>query len=147
MSEISAQNLATLEKGTSSRPLSRGLWVVIGLTALMVHRLAALFSFSDLGEGTPDFWVVAFTGDTFIGVTAPIVAFMLWKNRGLAVWTTAIVWHVIGIKDYSAGAQFAALETPDGMSASVILPVFAVGISVHLLCIFLLVRCRRHYLG
>ena len=120
---------------------------MIGLTALMVHRLAALFNISDLGEGTPDFWIVALTGDTFIGVTAPIVAVMLWKNRGLAVWTIAIAWHVIGIKDYSAGAQFAALEIPNGMSASVILPVFAVGISIHLLCIFLLARFRRHYLG
>jgi len=120
---------------------------VIGLSALVVYRLVALPGLLDLGDSTPEFWVVAFTGDTFMGVTALIIAIMLWKTRGLAIWTTAIAWHMIGIKDYLAGAQFLAVELPDGASLSVIVPIFAVGISAQVLCIFLLVRFRRDYLG
>ena len=114
MSDTSARNPATPGVGNARRQISRWLWVVIGLSALMVYRLVAFIGFSDFGDGTPEFWVVAFTGDAFMGVTAPIVAIMLWKTRGLAIWTTAIAWHVIGIKDYLAGAQFLAVEVPDG---------------------------------
>lgn len=142
MSDTSAQYTTALQDAAPGR----WFWVVISLSALMTYRLVAVGGFADLGEGTPEFWVVAFTGDTFMGLTAPIVAYLLWKTRGLAIWTTAIVWHAIGIKDYIAGLEFVGVELPSGSSASLIIPILVVGISVQLLCIYLLALHRRHYL-
>ena len=142
MSGNSTEDTPTPQNGAPGRWFQ----VVIWLTAIMTYRLVVAGGFADLGEGTPEFWVVALTGDTFMGLTAPIVAYLLWKNRGLAIWTTAIVWYAIGIKDYLAGLMFAGIELPDGTSAGMLVPILIVGIGFHVLCIYLLARHRRHYL-
>ena len=135
------------ERG-ATRPI--GLWVVIVLSALMVFRIVALRGIPNLGETGPEFWIVAFTGDVFVGITALIVAGLLWRVRGLAVWTIGIVWHVIGLNDFTVAWQLFYIEPPffdTGNMGNVPLVIFAVGIVVHLLCIYLLVRYRRYYLG
>lgn len=147
MSQVTGSSTVTPTDSSATRPIGRWLWVVIGLTGLMVYRAIAAVGLTDLGDGTPDFWIVALTGDAFIGVTAPIVAFLLWKRRGLAIWTIAIAWHVTGIKVFLAGSQFLAVDIPDRATVAMLAPIFGVGIAFHLLTIYLLIRFRRHYLG
>ena len=38
-------------------------------------------------------------GDAVIGVSALVVAFLIWKKRGLLAWTTIVVWNALGIWD------------------------------------------------
>ena len=91
----------------------------------------------------PQFWIVAFTGDAFMAVTAPIIVILLLRTRGLAVWTIAIAWQVIGIKDYSAGLQFYAMDPNQG---NLLWFILGGGTVIHLLNIYLLSRFRRFYL-
>ena len=138
----------TPTEGGATRPI--GLWVVIVLSALMVFRTFAFRGIPNLGETGPEFWIVAFTGDVFVGITALIVAGLLWRVRGLAVWTIGIVWQVIGLNDFTVAWQLFYIAPPffdTGNMGNVPLVIFAVGIVVHLLCIYLLVRYRRYYLG
>ena len=134
-------------KNSTTRP--PGFWVVIVLTALMFYRIVPLFSsISTLGDTMPMGWIVAITGDAFMGVTALIVAGLLWKYRGLAVWTIAIVWHVIGIKDYLVGTQLAIVEPPAQTGGGgVFFVIFGVGILMHIISLYLLSRYRNYYLG
>ena len=103
MSQVTASNMETPTEGGATRPI--GLWVVIVLSALMVLRTFALTRIPNLGETGPEFWRVAFTGDVFVGITALIVAGLLWRVRGLAVWTIGIVWQVIGLQDFTVAWQ------------------------------------------
>ena len=80
MSENPAPTTEAAVEDNNTHAIGGWLWVVIGLSALMTYRLVAIAGFADLGDGTPDYWVVAFTGDTFMGATAPIVAILLWKK-------------------------------------------------------------------
>ena len=148
MSQVTASNIETPTERGATRPI--GLWVVIVLSALMVFRTFALRGIPNLGETGPEFWIVAFTGDVFVGITALIVAGLLWRVRGLAVWTIGIVWQVIGLNDFTVAWQLFLIEPPffdTGNMGNVPFVIFAVGIVVHLLCIYLLVRYRRYYLG
>jgi hypothetical protein len=95
---------------------------------------------SSLRDTIPEFWIAAFTGDAIVGITAPIAAVLLWRYRGLAVWTIGIVRHVIGIKDYTVGMQLHFVEPFDRSVGNMPLAIFVGGIVVNLLCIYLLVR-------
>ena len=148
MSEGNTLSKETQNKNGASRP--PGFWVVIVLTALMFYRIVGFFGLTTLGDTQPMGWIVAFTGDAFMGVTALIVAGLLWKYRGLGVWTIAIVWHVIGIKDYLAGTQLAIVEPPidaEPGGLGVFFVIFGVGILLHIISIYLLSRNRNYYLG
>ena len=61
------------------------------------------------------------------------------------------VWQrVIGLQDFTVAWQLFYIEPPffdTGNMGNVPLVIFAVGIIVHLLCIYLLVRYRRYYLA
>lgn len=130
----------------AARPI--GVWVVVIVSALMAHRVSVVqYMFDPRLFPTPAFWQVAFVGDVFIGLTAPIVALLLWKQHGLAVWTLAIVWQVVGIKDYLTGWQLFRIEPFDPALGQLPLGFFVVGSSLHLLNIYLLSRYRGHYLG
>ena len=45
-------------------------------------------------------WLFPASVDIFVGVTAPFVAYALWKRKGLGVWVIAIVWFAISISDH-----------------------------------------------
>lgn len=77
---------------------------IILLGALALFQIIRVFAFSmiqDILVGkTPDAWLFPAMTDVFIGVTALFVAIALWKGKGLAVWTTAIVFFCISISDH-----------------------------------------------
>ena len=50
-------------------------------------------------------------GDTLIGLTAPMIAILLWKWDTLGAWTAAMVWQTLAIWN---SATTAALETVAG---------------------------------
>ena len=144
MSQVLDSGTITPTESSAIRPM--GLWVVMVLSALMAYRVVALTMMSELGKTMPVFWSAPLHGDAFIGLTALIVAGLLWRFRGLAVWTIGIVWHVIGFKDFTVGMDLHFVE-PVFPPGDMVLIVFTVGMLVHLLCIYLLVRFRRYYLG
>ena len=97
-------------------------------------------------------WLFPGLGDTFLAITAPFVALVVWRRSGLAIWVTAIVWFILSIVDHLDGLT-ATLTTPlprsiGGSSAS-----FATGLLVlsalDLAALALLARkaMRSHYLG
>jgi hypothetical protein len=115
------------------------------LTGVMLYRaLPAPFVWGELGKSIPQVWIIPFRGDVFVGLTALIIAYLLWKRRGLMPWTIGIVFHVIGMTDFLVAAQLFFLA-PMPMVPN--LDFMIVAISVQLLCIALLVRNRDYYLG
>ena len=98
-------------------------------------------------------WLYPGLVDTFLAITAPFVAFAVWRRRGLAIWVTAIVWFVLSIVDHLDGLT-AALTTPipksfgvEGSSAvAAFLLVFS-AVDLAALAILTRTKVRSHYLG
>ena len=76
--------------------------ILVGVLALFqLTRVAAYSMIQDVLAGiTPEAWLFPASMDVFIGVTALFVAIAVWKGKGLAVWTSAIVFFILSISDH-----------------------------------------------
>jgi len=62
------------------------------MTLVFVHRAGA----GDVGDPAQA-WLMPLLGDAVIGITALFLAYLIWKRRGLWVWTAIIVWNCLAI--------------------------------------------------
>jgi hypothetical protein len=87
--------------------------VLVALLALVQTIRATAFQLVQdvLANREPAAWLFPAFVDIFVGVTAPFVAYALWKRRGLGVWVTAIVWFTISISDHLDALTAAYIST------------------------------------
>ena len=73
------------------------------LTLMLAGRAMKLAFIHRAGQGEPGdpppAWLMPLIGDAVIGLSALVVAYLIWKKRGLWVWTSVIVWNVVAIWD------------------------------------------------
>lgn len=108
------------------------------LIAWMAHKLAAINFIGGLGEpGLPVSWAVVFYFDLLIGGMAPFLAAMVFRARGLMVWTVAVAWNVFGLATY--GAAF-ILDRVDPWTSAPgwLIYVLYFGSALHLIGLFIL---------
>ena len=87
---------------TSEARSARVAIVLLGGLALFQGvRILAIFIIQDVLAGKiPEAWLFPAFMDVFIGVTAIFVAIGLWRAKGLAIWTAAIVFFALSISDH-----------------------------------------------
>jgi len=87
-----------------SRP--RAKTIIIIITAVMTIRVAAIMFLPEAArpESPLVSFLIPFLGDTIVGLTAPIIAVLLWKWNTLGAWTAAIAWHTLAIWDSASAA-------------------------------------------
>jgi len=96
----------------------------------------------------PAAWLMPLIGDAVVGVTALVVAYLIWKKKGLWVWTSVIVWNAVAIWDaLSAFIVNLTNPWPEFFMLQMIGPVmFFAASAMHLLIIFLMCRQKaRNY--
>ncbi len=129
--------------------------IAIAVWALIqVSRITAFSITQGVSAGVDSAaWLFPAFMDMFIGITAPFVAFAIWRKTGLAVWVTAIVWFVLSLSDHidALTALFTA-PLPQSMSAmgsSGFMIVLLINIVLDLAVLILLTRgkMKSHYLG
>src|SRR5712692_4092576 len=128
--------------------------VSIALLALIqVVRIAAFQLAQDVFAGRESVaWLYPGFVDIFIGITAPFVAFAIWRRTGLAVWVTAIVWFALSISDHldaltTALAGPLPINTPGFSSQSGTVAGFLVATALDVIALALLTRgkMKSHY--
>lgn len=134
-----------MERKSLNTKISIGLKMAIGLTLLMIYRVSAGLYLPKVGDSIPEFWGIAYRGDIVIGVTAPIIAFLLWKRRSLSTWTLAIVWQWIGLKDFIGGLEFHLIEPFDPAMGDLPIAIFIIGPVIHIYTTYLLVRNKDDF--
>ena len=76
---------------------------ILILTLLLSGRamtLAFITRAGGTGVGDPPAaWLMPLIGDAVIGLSALIIAYLVWKKAGLWVWTALVVWNVVAIWD------------------------------------------------
>ena len=114
---ISMMSAAEIRNATKQSMTSdvRLRLMIIGVTAwaaFQIIRLVAVFLMQDAlsGSASPA-WLYPAITDVVVGLMAPIVAFAVWRLKGLGVWVFAIVFFAISIVDH-LDAVTAALTTP-----------------------------------
>ncbi len=86
------------------------------LALLQIIRVTAFQLAQDvLANREAAAWLFPAFVDIFVGVTAPFVAYAIWKGRGLWVWVTAIVWFTISISDHLDALTAAFISTIPSM--------------------------------
>lgn len=116
----------------------KSISVLALLTAWMAHRLAAINFMGDLGmPGLPAAWAVVFYFDLVIGAAAPFLAALVFRGRGLMVWTLAIAWNVFGLTTYAAAMILMRVE-PWTTGPVYIDYFFYVGVALHLASLMIL---------
>ena len=85
------------------------------LTLMMSGRMMTLAYLHRAGRGLPGdppaAWLMPLIGDAVIGATALVAAWLIWRHRGLGVWTAIIAWNVAGLWDALA-AYIVSLTSP-----------------------------------
>ena len=89
--------------------------MVIGVVAWAAFQTIRLVGFSlaqnALAGGASPAWLYPAITDVVVGLMAPIVAFAVWRRKGLGVWVFGIVFFAVSIVDHM-DAVTAALTTP-----------------------------------
>ena len=77
--------------------------LITGLTLMMSGRAMTLAYIHRAGGDNPgdppSAWLMPLVGDAVVGLAGLVIAYLIATRRGLAVWTAAIAWNVIGIWD------------------------------------------------
>ena len=80
--------------------LNRILIVLTLLASGRAMTLAFLHRVGDGGPGDPpDAWLMPLVGDAIVGVSALVVAWLLWRWPSPATWLVAVVWTVVAAFD------------------------------------------------
>lgn len=138
------------------RRLRLALIVIAAYALIQVIRILAFQLAQDVLAGRESIaWLYPAYVDMFVGITAPFVAFAIWRRTGLVVWTTAIVWFTISIVDHLDAVTVALNATgplphslPGGSQSGVVISLL-VGVMLEGIILVSLTRAKlkSHYLG
>jgi hypothetical protein len=64
------------------------------MTLAFLHRVGG-----DAPGDPPLAWLMPLLGDAIVGLSGFAVAYLIWRCRGLFVWTSVVVWNVVAIWD------------------------------------------------
>ena len=145
------------KRGAAGHQTPRPAIILIALLALIqVPRIAAFQLAQHVFAGHESAaWLYPAFVDVFIGITAPFVAFAIWRKTGLAAWVAALLWFTVSIVDIFDAMTTAlnmAVPFPHGLpfgSRSTFVTYLLVSAVVEGMAIVWLTRgkMRSHYFG
>jgi hypothetical protein len=145
------------KRGAAGHQTPRPAIILIALLALIqVPRIAAFQLAQHVFAGHESAaWLYPAFVDVFIGITAPFVAFAIWRTTGLAVWVAALLWFTVSIFDIFDAMTTAlnmAVPFPHGLpfgSRSTFVAYLLVSLLVEGTAMAWLTRwnMRSHYFG
>lgn len=127
--------------------------ILMTLTLMAAGRAMTIPFIAGAGDGgpgdAPASWLMPLIGDALVGVTALLVAWLLWKRPGLGSWVFAIAWSAVAAFD--ALAAF-VVDTTDPWPEFFMLELFGrsmffAAVLLHIAIIWLLSsdEIRNHF--
>lgn len=96
---------------------------------------------SGIGD-PPKAWIMPLLGDAAVGVSALVVAYLVWKRPQPSSWLVAVVWSAIGAFDALAALVIeVSFPWPEFFMLDLFgRPMFFMAVAAHALIIYLLTR-------
>ncbi len=86
-----------------SRPVKWAITLLMGATIFRAQTILFLPELQMYGGPAPDGWFGPWLSDTIIGFALPVMLFLFWTRRGVAVWGALVAYNAVGAFDYSQG--------------------------------------------
>ena len=81
-------------------------WTIALLMGATVFRAQTILFLPELqmfSGPAPDGWFGPWLSDTIIGFALPVMLYLFWTRRGVAVWGALVAYNAVGAFDYSQG--------------------------------------------
>ena len=103
---------------TNNKPAQlRLIAILMGITFMRAFMGTMIPSLEMYGGENPNAWFGPWVSDTFLGLLAPLMIFLLLTKRGIKTWGSLLVYNGIGAFDYAHGliTQWTDPLTPNGI--------------------------------
>ena len=77
--------------------------LLMGATIFRAQTVLFLPEVQMFGGIAPDGWFGPWLSDTIIGFALPLMLYLFWTRRGVAVWGALVSYNAVGAFDYSQG--------------------------------------------
>lgn len=77
--------------------------LLMGATLFRAQTILFLPQLHMFGGIAPDGWFGPWLSDTIIGFTLPVMLYLFWTRRSVAVWGVLVAYNAVGAFDYSQG--------------------------------------------
>ena len=77
--------------------------LLMGATIFRVQTILFLPQVEMFGGIAPDGWFGPWLSDTIIGLILPVMIYLFWTRRSIAVWGVLVAYNAVGAFDYSQG--------------------------------------------
>jgi hypothetical protein len=75
----------------------------MGATIFRAQTILFLPEVQMFGGPAPDGWFGPWLSDTIIGLAVPVMLYLFWTRRSVAVWGALVAYNAVGAFDYSQG--------------------------------------------
>ena len=77
--------------------------LLMGATIFRAQTILFLPQVQMFGGIAPDGWFGPWLSDTIIGFALPVMLYLFWTRRSVAVWGALVAYNAVGAFDYSQG--------------------------------------------
>ena len=77
--------------------------LLMGATIFRAQTILFLPEVQMFGGIAPDGWFGPWLSDTIIGFTLPVMLYLFWTRRSVAIWGALVAYNAVGAFDYSQG--------------------------------------------
>lgn len=81
-------------------------WAITLLMGATIFRAQTILFLPELqmfGGIAPDGWFGPWLSDTIIGFALPVMLYLFWTRRSVAIWGALVAYNAVGAFDYSQG--------------------------------------------
>jgi hypothetical protein len=83
--------------------IKRTIALLMGVTIFRAQTILFLPEVQIFGGIAPNGWFGPWLSDTIIGFMLPVMLYLFWTRRGVAVWGALVAYNAVGAFDYSQG--------------------------------------------
>jgi hypothetical protein len=119
----------------------RAATIIAVLMLLTTVRFSVVFSIPGLemfGGIEPDAWIAPWVSDTILGMLAPLMAWLAWRQVGPVIFAVLVAYNCLGAFDYAHGLATQWIHPQVGAPFAAIFGFIAVSMLVQLIVIGLL---------
>ncbi len=125
-------------------------WAITLLMGATIFRAQTVLFLPELqmfGGIAPDGWFGPWLSDAIIGFALPVMLYLFWTRRSVAVWGVLVIYNAVGAFDYSQGLITQAISPMPVEMASTTTVYFGIGLFMVFQLVALGLLFRRDVIG